>query len=78
MALITSDCDAMRCPSIKWLESPRIVMRCATRASNGPDHLGLCALQANDELFLSAIGPGFFSDLDMLEESAPDNSHHQW
>ena len=23
MALITSDCDAMRCPSIKWPESPR-------------------------------------------------------
>ena len=29
----------------RWPQSPRIVMRCAPRASNGPDHLGLCALQ---------------------------------
>ena len=41
MARITSDCDAMRSPSIKRPESPRIVMRCAARASNGPNHLGL-------------------------------------
>ena len=25
----------------RWPESPRVVMRCAHRASNGPDHLGL-------------------------------------
>ena len=29
----------------RWPQSPRIVMRCAPRASNGPNHLGLCALQ---------------------------------
>ena len=45
MARITSDCDAIRFPSIKLPESPRIVMRYASRASNGPNHLGLCALQ---------------------------------
>ena len=30
----------------RWPQSPRIVMRCAPRASNGPNRLGLCALQA--------------------------------
>ena len=30
----------------RWPSSPRIVMRCTPRASNGPRHLGLCALQA--------------------------------
>ena len=49
MALTTSDCDAMRSPSIKWPYSPRIVMRCAHRASHGPDHLGLCC-QENAKL----------------------------
>ena len=24
-------------------------MRCASRASNGPNHLGLCALQTNED-----------------------------
>ena len=45
MALITSDCDAMRSLRIKWPGSPRIVMHCAPCAPNGPDHLGLCVLQ---------------------------------
>ena len=35
----------MDCKPTRWLKSPRIVMRCAPRASNGPDHLVLCALQ---------------------------------
>ena len=30
----------------RWPESPRVVMRCAHRASNGPNYLGLCALQS--------------------------------
>ena len=30
-------------PPPRWPGSPRIVMRCAPRASNGPDHLGLRA-----------------------------------
>ena len=30
-------------PRTRWPKSPRIVMRCAPRASNGPNHLGLCA-----------------------------------
>ena len=29
----------------RWPQSPRVVMRCAPRESNGPNHLGLCALQ---------------------------------
>ena len=29
----------------RWPQSPPIVMRCAPWASNGPNHLGLCALQ---------------------------------
>ena len=33
------------CNPTRWPESPRIVMRCAPRASNGPNHLGLSALQ---------------------------------
>ena len=45
MALINPDCDAMRSPSIMWLESPRIVLQCAPRASNGPNHLGSRARQ---------------------------------
>ena len=31
----------------RWPWSHRIVMRCAPRASNGPNHLGLCALQVH-------------------------------
>ena len=30
----------------RWPESPRVVVRCAARAFNGPNHLGLRALQA--------------------------------
>ena len=41
MALIPSDCGAMRSPSIEWPCSPRIVVQCAPRALNGPNHLGL-------------------------------------
>ena len=33
--------DPMDCNPTRWPLSPRIVMRCAPRASNGPDHLGL-------------------------------------
>ena len=29
-----------------WPESPRIVLQCTLPASNGPNHLGLCALQS--------------------------------
>ena len=29
----------------RWPESPRIVMQCAPRASNGPNHLGNPAFQ---------------------------------
>ena len=29
----------------RWPYSPRIVLRCTPRASNGPNHLGLCAVQ---------------------------------
>ena len=32
-------------PLTRWPESPRIAVQCAPRASNGPNHLGLCALQ---------------------------------
>ena len=32
----------------RWPQSPRIVMRCAARASNGPNHVGLCALQRSE------------------------------
>ena len=32
-------------PPTRLPESPRIVVQCAPRASNGPNHLGLCALQ---------------------------------
>ena len=38
--------DPMDCNPTRWPLSPRIVMRCAPRASNGPDHLGRRALQA--------------------------------
>ena len=36
----------MDCPPKRWAGSPRITVQCAPRASNGPNHLGLCALQA--------------------------------
>ena len=39
MALITSDCDAMRPPGSDWPESPRITW--AVILHNGPNHLGL-------------------------------------
>ena len=55
MALITSDCGAMRSPSIKWPVSPRVVVQRAPRASNGPYHLGLCALQVEIKQHLEAV-----------------------
>ena len=32
-------------PPTRWPRSPRFVVQCAPRASNGPNHLGLCALR---------------------------------
>ena len=64
MALITSDCDAMHSLRIEWTESPRIVMRCTLCASNGPNHLGLCAGQVRKDCNLP---PDALSD-DELEE----------
>ena len=34
----------------RWPQSPRVVMRCAPRASNGPNRLGLFALQMATEV----------------------------
>ena len=36
------------CPPTRWPQSPRVVMRCDPRASNDPNHLGLCGLQVLD------------------------------
>ena len=36
-------------PPTKWRESPRIVVQYAILASNSPNYLGLCALQAGAE-----------------------------
>ena len=33
---------------MRWARSPRIVVQCAPRAPNGPDHLGLCVPQELD------------------------------
>ena len=53
---VVRDPHSTDCPPTRWPESPRIVVTSDPWTSNGPDHLGLCALQTGGALFLSTVG----------------------
>ena len=48
----------MDCNPTRWPESPRIVMRCAPRASNGPNHLGIVPAYTVLQ-YVDLLGPAY-------------------
>ena len=50
----------MDCSPTRWPESPRIVLRCAPRASNGPNHLGRVLANPQNVLVGNFSGISFF------------------